>query len=150
MCQYFICLYLVLPACLPACVCGGIQVCVCLSSYLPICLPACLPPSLPPCLPASIPPAGDFMRGDGPQVYEDITRFAELKKLMEEQLEDYNMEPGFVTMGLVLFRDAIEHGGGCATRVYIHTCTYIYSHSVTVFHWRLVAYSYVHMSIVHC
>ena len=29
---------------------------------------------------------------------------------MEEQLEDYNMEPGIIPMGLVLFRDAIEHG----------------------------------------
>ena len=53
---------------------------------------------------------GDFMRGEDVQIYEDITKFSELKKLMEEQLEDYNMEPGFVTMGLVLFRDAIEHG----------------------------------------
>ena len=43
-------------------------------------------------------------------VYEDITKFHELKKLMEEQLEDYNMEPGIISMGLVLFRDAIEHG----------------------------------------
>ena len=50
------------------------------------------------------------MRGEDVQIYEDITKFAELKKLMEEQLEDYNMEPGFVTMNLVLFRDAIEHG----------------------------------------
>ena len=57
--------------------------------------------------------------GDSPQIYEDITKFSELKKLMEEQLEDYNMEPGFVTMNLVLFRDAIEHGTAvtafCAT-----------------------------------
>ena len=29
---------------------------------------------------------------------------------MDEQLEDYNMEPGIIPMGLVLFRDAIEHG----------------------------------------
>ena len=54
--------------------------------------------------------AGDFMRGEDVQIYEDITKFSELKKLMEEQLEDYNMEPGYVTMNLVLFRDAIEHG----------------------------------------
>ena len=50
------------------------------------------------------------MRGEDVQFYEDITKFSELKKLMEEQLEDYNMEPGFVAMNLVLFRDAIEHG----------------------------------------
>lgn len=60
------------------------------------------------------------MRGDNVQIYEDITKFSDLKKLMEEQLEDYNMEPGYVTMGLVLFKDAIEHG------MYVHcTTTYI-------------------------
>ena len=57
-----------------------------------------------------IPLSGDFMKEEGPQIYEDITKFEELKKLMEERLEDYNMEPGFITMNLVLFRDAIEHG----------------------------------------
>ena len=56
------------------------------------------------------------MRGDTSLVYEDITKFAELKKLMEDQLEDYNMEPGVISMGLVLFRDAIEHGE-CALRI---------------------------------
>ena len=29
---------------------------------------------------------------------------------MEEQLEDYNMEPDIIPMGFVLFQDAIEHG----------------------------------------
>ena len=29
---------------------------------------------------------------------------------MENQLEDYNMEPGVISMDLVLFKDAIEHG----------------------------------------
>lgn len=43
-------------------------------------------------------------------VYEDITDFKQLKNLMEERLEDYNMEPGVISMDLVLFRDAIEHG----------------------------------------
>lgn len=43
-------------------------------------------------------------------VYEDILNFSELKKHMENQLEDYNMEPGIIPMELVLFRDAIEHG----------------------------------------
>ena len=61
--------------------------------------------------------AGDFMKEQG--VYEDILKFHELKKLMEEQLEDYNMEPGIISMGLVLFRDAIEHG---IRRTYV--CTY--------------------------
>ena len=46
----------------------------------------------------------------GQVIYDDILKFAELKKFMEEQLEDYNMEPGIIAMDLVLFRDAIEHG----------------------------------------
>ncbi len=52
---------------------------------------------------------GDFMKPEQP-VYEDILSFAELKKHIEIQLEDYNMEPGIIPMELVLFRDAIEHG----------------------------------------
>ena len=48
------------------------------------------------------------MRGNG--VYEDIMDFKALKTFMEERLEDYNMEPGVISMDLVLFRDAIEHG----------------------------------------
>ena len=52
---------------------------------------------------------GDFLREDNP-VYEDIDKFQELKKIMEEKLEDYNMEPGIIGMDLVLFKDAIEHG----------------------------------------
>ena len=43
-------------------------------------------------------------------VYEDMVDFKALKKYMEDQLEDYNMEPGVIAMDLVLFRDAIEHG----------------------------------------
>ena len=43
-------------------------------------------------------------------VYEDLSDFKVLKKFMEDQLEDYNMEPGIISMNLVLFRDAIEHG----------------------------------------
>ena len=54
-------------------------------------------------------PPGDFLKPEQP-VYEDILNFAELKKYMENQLEDYNMEPGIIPMELVLFRDAIEHG----------------------------------------
>lgn len=42
-------------------------------------------------------------------VYEDITDIGNLKKLMQEKLEDYNETPGVVRMDLVLFRDAIEH-----------------------------------------
>ena len=43
-------------------------------------------------------------------VYEDMLDFKALKRYMEDQLEDYNMEPGVIAMDLVLFRDAIEHG----------------------------------------
>ncbi|ORZ33974.1 dynein heavy chain and region D6 of dynein motor-domain-containing protein [Catenaria anguillulae PL171] len=32
-----------------------------------------------------------------------------LKKLFEERLQDYNSEPGYIQLDLVLFRDAIEH-----------------------------------------
>ena len=51
---------------------------------------------------------GDFMKETA--VYEDIVDFKALKQYMEEQLEDFNMEPGVISMDLVLFRDAIEHG----------------------------------------
>lgn len=47
---------------------------------------------------------------EGEEIYDDIVKFSELKKVMEEKLEDYNMEPGIIGMDLVLFRDAIEHG----------------------------------------
>ncbi len=50
------------------------------------------------------------MKQDQVIIYDDIVKFSELKKFMEEQLEDYNMEPGIIAMDLVLFRDAIEHG----------------------------------------
>ena len=43
-------------------------------------------------------------------MYEDLLDFKALKTLMENQLEDYNMEPGIISMDLVLFKDAIEHG----------------------------------------
>ena len=52
---------------------------------------------------------GDYLHEENP-VYEDIDKFNELKKFMEEKLEDYNMEPGIIGMDLVLFKDAIEHG----------------------------------------
>lgn len=52
--------------------------------------------------------SGDFLNANG--IYEDLTEFPLVKKYMEDQLEDYNMTPGYVGMDLVLFRDAIEHG----------------------------------------
>ena len=48
-----------------------------------------------------------------PPIYEDLTNFKELKNVMENALEDYNMTPGVIAMNLVLFRDAIEHGMFC-------------------------------------
>ena len=74
-------------------------------------------PTLPHHTPSPFPPthtlpplSGDFMKDGEAGVYEDILKFPDLKKLMEEKLEDYNMEPGIIPMGLVLFKDAIEHG----------------------------------------
>eukprot|EP00163_Fabomonas_tropica_P002875 TRINITY_DN1232_c0_g1_i1.p1 TRINITY_DN1232_c0_g1~~TRINITY_DN1232_c0_g1_i1.p1 ORF type:complete len:4516 (+),score=1594.38 TRINITY_DN1232_c0_g1_i1:127-13674(+) len=53
---------------------------------------------------------GDFMReGMEPPVYEEIPDIKELKKFMEDQLEDYNLEGASVQMDLVMFRDALEH-----------------------------------------
>ena len=43
-------------------------------------------------------------------VYEDIQDVSNLKKHMNDILDDYNNTPGVVHMDLVLFRDAIEHG----------------------------------------
>jgi dynein heavy chain len=59
----------------------------------------------------------DFMGasvGDGPLPYEECTDFEGLKVFVDEKLEDYNVEPGFVPMDLVLFKDAIRH----ITRIY--------------------------------
>jgi len=41
--------------------------------------------------------------------YEEILEIPKLKIFFEEKLEDYNLEPGFIPMDLVLFRDAIAH-----------------------------------------
>ena len=51
---------------------------------------------------------GDYMHAEN--VYEDIQSAEKLKKYMMEMLYDYNNTPNTVTMDLVLFRDAIEHG----------------------------------------
>jgi len=62
--------------------------------------------------PTGCPPFGDFMRemsGDKKAPYEEMNNPAALKKHVEDKLEDYNMEPGFSAMDLVLFRDAIDH-----------------------------------------
>jgi len=46
---------------------------------------------------------------DAQPPYEEVQDRRELKLFFEEKLEDYNMEPGFIPMDLVLFRDAIGH-----------------------------------------
>ena len=52
----------------------------------------------------------DFMRsGYDPAPYEEVADEAALKSFVEEKLEEYNFEPGFVPMNLVLFRDALGH-----------------------------------------
>ncbi|KAJ3217500.1 Dynein heavy chain 2, axonemal [Dinochytrium kinnereticum] len=53
---------------------------------------------------------GDFMSDGGETpVYEEILDFDKLKKFVEDRLLDYNSEPGFIQVDLILFRDAIEH-----------------------------------------
>lgn len=53
---------------------------------------------------------GDYMSQADVPIYEDLQDFDPLKKFMEDALEDYNDTPGVISMDLVLFRDAIEHG----------------------------------------
>jgi dynein heavy chain len=58
-----------------------------------------------------LPIFGDFLtlgQVENPQ-YEEITSSEKLKKFIEEKLSDYNSEPGYVQLDLVLFYDAIEH-----------------------------------------
>ena len=49
------------------------------------------------------PPAGDEW------VYEEVKDLDALKEGLDIKLEDYNMEPGFLQMNLVMFRDAMRH-----------------------------------------
>ncbi|KAI8894261.1 dynein heavy chain and region D6 of dynein motor-domain-containing protein [Globomyces pollinis-pini] len=54
---------------------------------------------------------GDFMAigvSDNPH-YEEMVSPEKLKNFVEEKLLEYNSEPGFVQVDLVLFYDAIEH-----------------------------------------
>ena len=46
-------------------------------------------------------------------VYEEITDSAMHKDCMCEYLREYNNLPGVVSMDLVLFRDAMDHGMSC-------------------------------------
>ena len=69
-----------------------------------------------------LPIFGDFMKA-GVAVYEDIISFKDLKQFMENSLDDYNNEPGVIAMNLVLFKDAIEHGGDLVLSVCV--CAYV-------------------------
>jgi len=58
------------------------------------------------------PPFGNFMRemtGEKKAPYEEMNDARQLKKFVEDKLEDYNVDSGMTQMDLVLFRDAIEH-----------------------------------------
>jgi dynein heavy chain len=46
---------------------------------------------------------------DGLPVYEESQDYKRVRALVEEKLEDYNMEPKFISMDLAMFRDAIMH-----------------------------------------
>ena len=59
------------------------------------------------CPSKTVPIFCDFMNPNA--VFEDFEEVPKLKAYMEEQLEDYNLSPGVVSMDIVLFRDAIEH-----------------------------------------
>ncbi|KAJ3375748.1 Dynein heavy chain 2, axonemal [Allomyces arbusculus] len=50
---------------------------------------------------------GDFATSD--RIYQETPDPDTLKRLFEEKLQDYNAEPGYIQLDLVLFRDAIEH-----------------------------------------
>ena len=62
-----------------------------------------------------VPEAGpvfvDFLTdtGEGHAPYEECLDINALKIIVDENLEDYNMEPGFIPMDLVIFRDALLH-----------------------------------------
>ena len=50
-------------------------------------------------------PVGD----NGERIYEEVGSIQPLRALLEEQLDDYNVEPGNIPMNLVLFVDAVKH-----------------------------------------
>lgn len=54
-----------------------------------------------------LPIFGDFMSAKG--YYEDISNLDNLRKYMEQQLEEYNNSPGTARLDLVCFNEAIQH-----------------------------------------
>ncbi|KAJ3127608.1 Dynein heavy chain 2, axonemal, partial [Nowakowskiella sp. JEL0407] len=62
------------------------------------------------CPTKQLPLFGDFLNpGTDVPIYEEIVDYEKLKRFMLEKLQDYNSEPGYVQVDLVLFKDAIEH-----------------------------------------
>ncbi|KAJ3335866.1 Dynein heavy chain 2, axonemal [Gonapodya sp. JEL0774] len=62
------------------------------------------------CGDTGLPLFGDYLSAEsGNVVYEEISNKPKHKTFMEIKLQDYNMEPGYVQLDLVLFQDAIEH-----------------------------------------
>lgn len=53
-------------------------------------------------------PFGDFL-STGTNQYEEMADADKVKELLQQKLDDYNSEPGFISLDLVLFRDAVEH-----------------------------------------
>ena len=56
-----------------------------------------------------LPLFSDVLGDQDTPIYEEIIDLDKLKAFMEEKLEEYNSEPGFVQVNLVLFNDAIGH-----------------------------------------
>ncbi|KAI8799348.1 dynein heavy chain and region D6 of dynein motor-domain-containing protein, partial [Cladochytrium replicatum] len=56
-----------------------------------------------------IPLFGDFMSEAETPIYEEISDNDKLKKFMLAKLQEYNSEPGFIPLDIVLFGDAINH-----------------------------------------
>jgi dynein heavy chain len=54
--------------------------------------------------------SGEPGSGEGGGIpYEEVLQVGVIKQFLEEQLEDYNVEPGYLPMNLVLFKDAMAH-----------------------------------------
>ncbi len=88
------------------------------------------------------------MRETNP-VYEDIEKHGELKKFMEEKLEDYNMEPGIIGMDLVLFKDAIEHGNNNNNNENIDVYMYVTTTLMEGYSYNTLYYMYMYILYTH-
>jgi dynein heavy chain len=62
------------------------------------------------CPDRKMPIFGDFLsENTDVLVYEEISDIDQLKKFMEAKMVEYNLEPGFIQINLVLFNDAVGH-----------------------------------------